>query len=97
MPHRHLQLPDHTSRIAQLAERPALRSADDRSCACDAAKVCASAGGPTALVGHDVTFVDGAGHQLGGTVEEVALTPQGPRLTVAGTCGVDPALLIDVR
>lgn len=59
--------------------------------------MCHSAGGPTALVGHDVTFLDPAGQQAAGLVEEVALTPDGPRLTVAGRCGVDPARLVDVR
>lgn len=97
MPSQHLHLPDHTNRIAQLAECPAPRPADDRSSRCESApKVCSQAGGPTALVGHDVTFVDAAGSHSG-LVEEVALTPEGPRLTVAGTCGVDPARLTAVH
>ena len=95
MPHRIPHLPDHTSRIAQLAQRPAPRPSDERDLR-DAA-ICAAFGGPAALVGHCVVIDDGAGHQLGGTVEEVSLTPDGPRLTVDGTGGIDPADLIDVR
>lgn len=97
MPSQHLQLQDHTAQIAQLAECPAARPLDDASCVAHALDVCAKAGGPAALVGHDVTFVDPSGQRSGGLVEEVALTPNGPRLTVSGTCGVDPARLIDVR
>lgn len=46
-----------------------------------------------ALIGHTVTYGDPSAT---GTVEKVTWTSEGPRLTVSGVAGVDPATVTEV-
>lgn len=51
-----------------------------------------------ALIGRTVTYTGADGAPASGVVESVDLTgDQGPRLTVAGIAGIDPAVLREVR
>jgi flagellar basal-body rod modification protein FlgD len=50
-----------------------------------------------ALVGHSVTYINGSGQTVSGTVQKVDVSGDAPKLTIDGVSGIDPATLSEVR
>lgn len=89
---------DSSQQIAQLAQFSALEQMLNVATEMGKLRTTTNQQAAVQLVGHQVTYKDPAtGTSVTGTVDKVTMASDGPKLSIAGTDGIDPAMITEVR
>lgn len=89
---------DSSQQIAQLAQFSSLEQMLNVATEMGKLRTTTNQQAAVQLVGHSITYKDGAtGTNVTGTVEKVTMAADGPKLTVGGKDGIDPATITEVR
>lgn len=89
---------DSSQQIAQLAQFSSLEQMLNVATEMGKLRTTTNQQAAVQLVGHQVTYKDAAtGTSVTGTVDKVTMAADGPKLSIAGKDGIDPATITEVR
>lgn len=89
---------DSSQQIAQLAQFSSLEQMLNVATEMGKLRTTTNQQAAVQLVGHQVTYKDAAtGTSVTGTVEKVTMASDGPKLSIGGKDGIDPAIITEVR